>query len=153
MTARELFEALEKAGRADEELCLYDEIENSWECINVYECGDSADGVLIKTDISSRWAEELASAKRRISEAYDVVERLEDRIFELGKDCDKLRSDLDLQKHWVKSLKSQRDELTAETERLNGMLGVRQTIIEDRNLEIIQLKAQLYDMIKKGETK
>ena len=88
-----------------------------------------------------------------LNEYIGKCQILELKLGSLEDERKKLYSELDLQKHWVKSLKSQRDELTAEVERLNGMIGVRQAIIEDRNLEIIQLKAQLYDMIKKGEAK
>lgn len=97
--------------------------------------------------------DELATAQRKLSDCWGTIEHLEDKIASLDEDRKKLYSELDLQKHWVTSLTDQRDELVTENKKLESIAGLRQEIIEDRNLEIIQLKAQLYDMIKKGESK
>lgn len=86
-----------------------------------------------------------------LNEYIGKCQILEQKLGSLEDERKKLYSELDLQKGWVTSLTDQRDELVTENKKLESIAGSRQEIIEDRNLEIIQLKAQLYDMIKKGE--
>lgn len=86
-----------------------------------------------------------------LNEYVGKCQILEQKLGSLEDERKKLYSELGLQKDWVKSLKEQREGLTADIRKLEAKSDLFQAIIEDRNLEIIQLKAQLYDMIKKGE--
>lgn len=86
-----------------------------------------------------------------LNEYIGKCQILEQKLGSLEDERKKLYSELDLQKHWVSSLEEQRDESNEEIQKLERKESLMQGIIEDRNLEIIQLKAQLYDMIKKGE--